>query len=142
MHLLFIPDDLIKYIANLLTFPDLLLFKITCKSFNLLVSNFSLIKSKLNQNNKYFNYLPYKMCINNECYDETWGIYEDIYHFGYHRYTHFHQYSLNTSEIKINKKNYKINTPYCCECFKKYVLIGDKENVKNNLILNEVDIEY
>ena len=136
-----LPDDLIKFITSKLSnYNDLKSFKSTCKVNSILITSYSIASSILKK--KFIEYKPYKMCINCECYDETWDLYEDVYYEGYHRYTHYHQLALNTCEIKINKKFYKISTPYCCECFKKYVLIGDNENVKDNLIINKVDLEY
>ena len=69
----------------------------------------------------FLNYKSTEMCINIDCYDETWDIYEDVYNYGYRYYIHSHQLSLNKTIITINGKQYNIHTPYCCECFKKYV---------------------
>ena len=91
---------------------------------------------------KFLNYKPTEMCINIDCYYDTWDIYEDIYHYGYRRYIHSHQCALNKTTITINNKQYNTHTPYCSECFMKYVLIGDKKNVRHNLIMDEVNIEY
>lgn len=135
-----IPDDIILQLSKLILNPkDLLNFKITCKSYNKIITTFSL--SKLIILGK-INYKPIEMCINNDCYDDTSDIYENVYHYGYRRYIHFHQYALNQELITINKNKYKIFTPYCSECFTQYVLIGDKENFTRNLMIDKVNIEY
>ena len=136
----YIPDDIILYIKELIYYPkDLLNFKITCKSYEKMITTFSL--SKLMIQGK-INYKPIEMCINIDCYDDTCDIYENVYNYGYRRYIHYHQYALNKTIITINKNKYKIFTPYCCECFTQYVLIGDKKNVTRNLIIDKVNIEY
>jgi hypothetical protein len=136
-----LPDDTIWYIKKYLyDCEDLLNLKITCKSFDRLITSFSL--GKLMLYGKFLNYRSTEMCANVDCYDETWDIYEDVYYFGSRRYMHCHQWSLNKTIITINDKQYYIHTPYCTECFIKYVLIGDKKDVNHNLIMDEVNIEY
>lgn len=126
-----------KYIT---TYSDLLNLKTTCKSFDNLIPVFYLNKNILEY--KFAIYIPIRMCVNENCYYDTCDIYEDIYHYGYRRYIHTHQYALNHSTITINKEKHNICIPYCCECFKQFVLIGDNNNTVNHLIENKVDIEY
>ena len=137
----YLPGDIICYIKEYFyDYDDLLNLKIACKYFDKLITSFSL--GKLMLYGKFLNYKDTEMCANIDCYDDTCDIYENIYHFGYRRYIHSHQYASNKSFISINKHLYIIDTPYCRECFKKYVLIGDKKNIINNLIIDEVNIEY
>tara|TARA_B110001452_G_scaffold18458_1_gene14989 strand:- start:1030 stop:1449 length:420 start_codon:yes stop_codon:yes gene_type:complete len=136
-----LPYDIIWYINEYLyDYEDLLNLKITCKSFDKMITAFSL--GKLMLAGKFINYKPIEMCINIDCYDDTWDIYEDVYHAGYRHYIHSHQPSLNQTNMIVNRKQYKMFSPYCSECFMKYVLIGDKKNVTHNLIMDQVNIEY
>ena len=127
-------------INHLNDYEDLLNLKISCKYFDKLITQFSI--GKLMLYGKFTNYKPTEMCINIDCYDETLDIYEDVYHQGYRYYIHSHQWALNKNTITINNKQYNIHTPYCSECFTKYVLIGDKPFVRHNLIMDQVNIEY
>ena len=48
-------------------------------------------------------------------------------------------------ELIINNKIYNVVSPYCCECFKKYVLIGDRKNVEeiyHNNLCDQVNIQF
>ena len=136
-----LPEDMILYIKeNLYDYSDLLNLKKTNKQFDKLVTRFSIIKLMLY--GKILNYKHIEMCINFDCFWDTIDIYENIYHYGYRRYLHYHQYALNQTNIIINNKQYDICSPYCTECLKQYILIGDKKNVINNLIMDQVKIEY
>ena len=140
----FLPDDILQHIKecfdDLDDFKDLVNLKFTCKNFNQLISSFSLRKLMFRGN--FPNYKPIKMCINRDCFNDTWDIYDDVYNAGYRRYLHHHQPALNNSDVTINGKQYNIHTPYCCECFTTFVLIGDKNNVTHNLMMDRVNIEY
>ena len=71
-------------------------------------------------------YFQYNRCINIDCWNDTVDIYENIYNRNYYRYCHFVQ-AVNSSTMTINNKIYNVNTPYCCECFTNFVLIGDNK---------------
>lgn len=136
-----ISDDIICYIKKYICdYEDLLNLKITCKYFDKMVSRFSI--QKLMLYGKFANYKPIEMCINIDCYDDTCDIFEDVYYYGYRRYIHSRQLSVNHTTMLVNRKPYKMFSSYCSECFMKYVLIGDKKNVKHNLMMDRVDIEY
>lgn len=138
---------IIKKIDNIHT---LLNTKFSSKDYNNLISDF--IIKKLILSKRLFNYKPftklsdyrfiYNCCINDNCYFDTMDTYEEIYHRGYHRYTHFTQKAENSSTMTINNKIYPVNTPYCCECFTNFVLIGDNKKVKHNYKINTINIEY
>ena len=44
---------------------------------------------------------------------------------------------MNYDTFYVNRKPHKVFSPYCCECFKKYILLGDKNesciNISKNL---------
>ena len=136
-----LPDDIVRHIQTYYNdYEDLLNLKKTGKYFDKLITSFAL--GKLMLYGIFSNYNSTIACVNIDCYYDTWNIYEDVYHAGYRRYIHSHQSALNKAEATINNIRYNICTPYCCECFKQYVLIGDKQNVTDNLIMEEVNIEY
>ena len=136
-----ISDDMIRHIIKQVDdCVDLLNLKTTCKSFDMMISSFAL--GKLMVNKKTFNYKPTLMCKNIDCYYDTWDLYEEVYNYGYRRYIHMHQYALNKTHMTINNKSYDTHSPYCSECFKQFIIIGDKKNVKNNFMENIINIEW
>ena len=138
---------IIKKIDDLDT---LLNTKISCQLYKTLVSDFIIKKVILSK--KILNYkpyvkldywaYPYSLCINIDCWDDTVDVYEDIYNTNYPRYCHFVQEAVNNSTMTINNKNYPVNTPYCCECFTNFVLIGDSKKVKHNYKMNTINIDF
>ena len=85
---------------------------------------------------------PKNAFFNIDCYYDTDDIYEFVYNNGFRHYIHSHQWALNCRTININSKTSSVHTAYCCECFKKYVLIGGRKNVVDKLIQDVVNIEY
>lgn len=137
----YLSNDMILYITAFINnHMDILHMKFVNKEYNALITSFYLKKIKLN--NIFLKFTPNQWCINADCYDDTCEVYEEIYQHSFPRYIHYHQCALNTTNITINKKPYLINTPYCSECFTQYVLIGDNKNVKHNLIMDKVNIDY
>lgn len=137
-----LPEDIIYHIKNQFSdHKDLLHFKFVCKYFDKSISKFSLSKLMLSKKLK-TPYNPREFCINIDCYDDTRDICENVYYPHYRRYIHYHQFAFNQDFITINKKQYNICTPYCSECFMKYILIGDKQNIVHNLLRHTVNIEY
>jgi len=123
----YLPDDIILYINTYSdNYKDLLNMKITCKQNYKLITNFSLTKLILNE--KFLNYKPINFCINRDCYYDTIYIHEVIYHNNYRRYIHSHQSALNKFILYTSNKQYNICTPYCGECFDKYVLNIESED--------------
>ena len=136
-----VPDDILLNIKEYIyDYEDLLNLKSTCISFDKLITHFTL--GKLMLYGKFNNYKSTIACVNFDCYWDTGDIFEDVYHNGYRRYIHSHQCALNKTTITINNKQYTTHTPYCSECFTNYVLIGDKPNVRHNLMMDEVNIDY
>lgn len=135
-----LPGDIVTKISNELdNFEDLLNFKLTCLSISLCVSNFSLlrfhVKNIYNRNPKWLTH-----CANIYCYDDTLDIYENFYREYSGRYIHYHQPAFNKQHCTINKKSHLLFTPYCAECFKKYVLIGDLDWMKYTCVNIEDEI--
>ena len=126
----------------MINYKDIKILKITCKYFNEIITRYSIIKQKIYQDlNKKENL---NNCVNANCYNETKDIFIDYYREYEGRYIHCHQCPINYDTIYINQKPYEIFSPYCCECYKKYVLFGDKKEnqIRNIYIEGFVDIEY
>lgn len=137
------PIDIISIIrGNMKNYNDLQSLKLTCKYFNEIITRYLIIKQKmyrdLNKKEKIIS------CANSNCYNETEDLFVDFYREYEGRYIHDHQPAINYDTIYINQRRYKIFSPYCCECYKKYVLIGDKkENLFREIQVEAfVDIEY
>lgn len=138
-----LPIDLIIVLSSQLEdYKDLLHFKLVSKENNENISRIEIVKMKLF--GIFNNSKKVKKCVNIDCYDETEDLFLDNYYHHYLRYIHCHQKSINYDTIYINQTPYKIFSPYCCECFKKYILFGDKpkNKIKNILVDGFVDIEY
>ena len=98
---------------------DLLCLKLVNNEFCKIIKSFSIIKLKVNEE---FNKVKRKnLCVNSNCYNETLDIYVDNYREYEGRYIHEHQGAMNYDTIYINKNSIKLFSPYCCECFKKYI---------------------
>jgi len=82
-------------------------------------------------------------CVNVDCYEDTYDIFTYLHNYGYRRYIHTWQEAVNETTIVVNSKSYKIKHPYCCECLKKHILVGSRENVIHNYDLDsQVNIIY
>lgn len=94
-------------------------------------SGFTFAKEKLSE--VFETFTPHsKWCVNKNCAADTEDITEYVWNYGNSRYIHHSQFALNETTIIINGKPYDVNTPYCCECFKKYVLVGDNKNASQH----------
>jgi hypothetical protein len=114
-------------------------FRKTCKIINKKITNFEIKKKIL------FNFNNRDLCINIDCYEETFEVFKEIHHYYDRKYVHKKQKALNISIIIINNKKFTIKSHYCCECFKKCVLIGDRTNVKiiyHNNLCDQVNIQF
>jgi len=138
-----LPIDIISIITgNMKNYKDLHSLKISCKYFSEIITRYSIIKQKMYYNlNKKEKIIS---CANANCYNETYDLFLDNFRRDLRSYIHHHQPALNYDTIYINQKIYKIFSPYCCECYKKYVLIADKkENLVREIQVEDfVDIEY
>lgn len=137
------PIDIISIITgNMKNYNDLQSLKLTCKYFNEIITRYSIIKQMMfyNLNKKE----KINSCANSKCYNETYDLFTDYYREYEGRYIHHHQPAINYDTIYINQRRYKIFSPYCCECYKKYVLISDRKKnlVRDIQVEGFVDIEY
>ena len=123
-------------------YKDLHSLKLTCKYYNEIITRYSIIKKKIHHDfNKKEKII---LCANINCYNETYDLFLDNFRHYLEKYKHHHQKAINFDSIYINQKRYKIFSPYCCECYKKYMLIGDKKenSVREIQVEGFVDIEY
>ena len=69
-------------------------------------------------------------CINPECVKDTEAAVLYIWEAHSLAYEHTdRQTALNITTARVNGKPHWIRTHYCCECFKKHVLVGKNKNV-------------
>ena len=104
--------------------------KTTCKSLYKSVSVFAIAKQMLYKKFGQFSFR--ELCINIDCYEDTYDVFTFVHNYYYSRYLHYRQYALNTNIIIVNAKYYNMHSHYCCECFKKFVLVGSNSNAIEN----------
>ena len=139
-----LPIEIVEMIFNNLNnFLDMYSLKLVCKDYNLYIHKFSLIKIKLQEKIILQNKKKLQQCVNPNCYCETKELFVNYYREYAGNYRHYHQPSMNYDTIYINKNSIKLFSPYCCECFKKYILkLNKNNNYYDHLIEGFVDIHY
>ena len=129
-----LPSEIISIIVGELgKYEYYIGLNITCKSLSNLVSKFSLAKEMLNE---FFEILvPTKRlyCINPNCVQETEGAVLHIWEAHSLAYEHTErQPALNVTTMRMNGEKHWIRSHYCCECFKKHVLVGENKNASQH----------
>jgi hypothetical protein len=127
-----LPND-VGEIINSHLFKDyqfLAKLKTTCKSLYKSISVFAIAKQMLVVKLGQFSFR--ELCVNVDCYDDTYDVFTFVHNYYYSRYLHSRQYALNATIIIVNAKYYNIKSHYCCECLKKFVLVGYNSNVIEN----------
>jgi len=136
-----LPSDIILLIIKQLgNYEYTIGLNITCKSLSKLISKFAVVKELFAVLFSRFN--PYELqtynpkrkymarCVNERCKEETQNaciyIWEAHDRLGY---VHRKQDAQNTNLMIINGKGYWFRSPYCCECFKRHVLVGSNKKV-------------
>lgn len=138
-----LPTDLIIVISNFIpNYYDVFSLKKINKNFNNSINNYQIIKKKMEKKLK--KYKKTLTCINNNCYHENKHIIFDFYRENDNVYTIRTLPSINNDTIYINLNSYNVSSPYCCECFKKYVLFGDlsEEYFRNIIVEGFIDVEF
>jgi hypothetical protein len=135
-------DDVIQIIIGYVKhYSYLALLKRTCLSNYNSVSKLSIAKLLLSC--RLSNFSPRTFCVNINCCEDTKEVFKTHYRHGYDSYVHIKQFSLNKTTVLINEKKYSLNTHYCGECLKKFVLVRDLRNVKHNYsYIDEVNMSY
>ena len=99
----------------------------------LMLKNSSFIIAKQKLSELFGTFTPRsEWCVNKNCAEDTEDILEYVWNYGISRYIHHTQFALNKTTIIVNGKPYDVNTPYCCECLKRYVLVGDNKNASQH----------
>ncbi len=116
----------INYIiySYFIDYKDLLSLKNVCKEYYASIDKNLILKLKL-ENKSIFDLRKKPIlnkCVNCDCYNETRDIFVNYYREYSGRYIHEHQRPINYDTIYINKNCISVFSPYCCECFKKYIL--------------------
>ena len=118
-------DDVVEIIIGYVKhYNSLASLKRTCLRTHNHISRYSIAKLMLSSRLGLFSFR--ELCINDNCYEDTYRVFKCHNRFN-SRYIHHRQNALNTSAIMVNEKYYNINSHYCCECFKKFVLVGSNE---------------
>jgi hypothetical protein len=134
-------DVIAIIIGHVKHYSYLVSLKRTCKANYNSVSRLSIARLLLSYRLGQFS--PRTFCININCADDTKAVFDKHYRNGYDSYVHIKQFALKQTTALINEKKYKINTHYCSECLKKFVLVGDLRNVNHNYdYIDEVNISY
>jgi hypothetical protein len=137
------PYDILRHVIDIVKtdYKSLINLKQASLSMNREISSFVVAKQMLLI--KLGKYEELFKCVNVDCYEDTYEIFTYLHNYGYRRYIHKWQEALNSTTIVVNAKSYKINTPYCCECLKQHILVGNRENVTHNYDLDsQVNIVY
>ena len=135
-------DDVVEIIIGYVKhYNSLALLKRTClRNYNH-ISRYSIAKLMLSNRVGLFSLRTY--CANTNCTKTT----EDVFYRHYRNdspsYEHVRQLALNKTTVLINYKKHHLNTHYCGECFKNFVLVGELSNVKHNYNwIDEINISY
>jgi len=132
MTLNVMPYDIIRHILYYVCSDNVALINFKqCSIFmNREITSFTVARQMLLT--KLGRYEDVFKCVNVDCYEDTYEVFTYLHNYGYRRYIHKWQEALNETTIVVNSKSYKIKHHYCCECFKKHILIGTRENVLEN----------
>ena len=138
-----LPSEIIIEISNhTKVYSDLISLKLVNTQFYKLIKNFGIIKLALSHAFKEIK--KKQLCANANCYNETFDVSIDNYRTYGDRYIHCHQDAMNFDNIILNRKRFKVFSPYCHDCFKNHVLlVGVKtENIKDLSCEGFVDVEF
>jgi hypothetical protein len=95
--------------------------------------SFSVAKQQLQE--FFEKFVPSKRtyCINPDCVKETENAVMHIWEVNALAYEHTErQAALNISTMWVNGNPHWFQSHYCCECFKKYVLVGDNKHASQH----------
>ena len=137
-----LPNELVQIIIGYIKhYSYLVLLKRTCLANYNCVSRYSIAKLMLSSRLGLFSKRLY--CANINCCKDTEDVCCRRYYNNCPGYVHVKQLALNKTIVLINDKKHDLNTHYCSECFKKFVLVGELKNVKHNYDwIDELNITY
>ena len=137
------PSEIIALIVDRLGNKDYLVsFKETCVLFNKSVSQFYIAGQMVATLYGVFNerYLDKRFdnqyvmgdCLNANCYYDTEAVCEYVWNYGFRRYNHSIQKSMQSTTMFVNGKEFPVKHHYCAECFVKFVMDGTNPNVSRH----------
>ena len=95
--------------------------------------SFSVAQARLQEFFEKFVPTKRHYCINPECIEETEGAVLYIWENRSLDYLHNErQVALNVTTMQVNGKPHWVQSHYCCECFKKHVLVGNNKNASQH----------
>ena len=138
-----LPSELIAMIVDRLGDKDYLVsFKETCGLFNKSVSQFYIAGQMVSTKYGVFNERYIDMCFENQyvmgdclnanCYYDTETVCEYVWNYGFRRYNHSIQKSMQSTTMFVNGKEFPVKHHYCAECFVKFVMYGSNPNVSRH----------
>ena len=138
-----LPSELIAMIVDRLGNKDYLVsFKETCVLFNKSVSQFYIAGQMVSTKYGVFTerYIDKRFdnqhvmgdCLNANCYYDTEAVCEYVWHYGFRRYNHSIQKSMQSTTMFVNGKEFPVKHHYCAECFVKFVMDGTNPNVSRH----------
>ena len=138
-----LPSELIALIVDRLGNKDYLVdFKETCVLFSKSVSQFYIAGQMVSTKYGVFNerYIDKRFdnqyvmgdCLNANCYYDTEAVCEYVWNYGFRRYNHSIQKSMQSTTMFVNGKEFPVKHHYCAECFVKFVMFGSNPNVSRH----------
>ena len=138
-----LPSELIAMIVDRLGNKDYLVdFRETCILFSKSVSQFYIAGQMVSTKYGVFNerYIDKRFdnqhvmgdCLNANCYYDTEAVCEYVWNYGFRRYNHSIQKSMQSTTMFVNGKEFPVKHHYCAECFVKFVMDGTNPNVSRH----------
>lgn len=95
--------------------------------------SFSVAKQRLQEFFEKFVPTKREYCINPDCVKETEAAVLHIWEANALAYEHIdRQAALNVTTMWVSGKRHWFRSHYCCECFKKHVLVGKNKNASQH----------
>ena len=109
--------DMVLHITSFVKKQNHLLnFKLSSKFVNSIITNKIMLECQFKQ------YTKRKLCINKNCYEDTWEVCTHVHNYCVYHYQHKHQEAINERVMELGSKRYTVISPYCLDCFISFVL--------------------
>ena len=109
--------DMVLHIISFLKNQNHLLnFKLSYKFVN------SILTNKIMLACQFKHYTKRKLCVNKNCYEDTWEICTHVHNYCIYNYQDKHQEAINERVMELGSKRYTVISPYCLDCFISFVL--------------------
>ena len=104
--------------------------------------SFSVARERLQEFFKKFVPTERDECINPYCVPDTVGAVLYIWEVYSPKYRHKRQKALNKTIMLVWGEKFWFRSPYCCECFKKHVLVRDNKNASQQYGYYRPGVQY